>query len=96
MLVFTLRPSHRPLSEWFSNLFLCIDWNSLEDVAGYRKLKPRQKNLKKKGKKKKVPSEVEHCGTYFLSFVLFSLFVVSLAAASPDTPWLLSLPVPFA
>lgn len=96
MLVFALRPSHRPLSEWFSNLFLCIGWNSLEDVAGYRELKLRQKKSKKKKAKKKVPSEVEHCGTYFLSFVLFSLFVVSLAASSPDMPWLLSLPVPFA
>lgn len=63
-------------------------------MAGYRKQKPRQKNILKKAKKK--PSEVEHCGTYFLSFVLFCLFVVSLAASSPDMPWLLSLPVPFA
>lgn len=33
MLVLAVIPSHWPLSEWFSNLFSCLGWDSVEDIG---------------------------------------------------------------
>lgn len=75
MLVLAVRPSHRPLSEWFSNLFLCLGWNSLEDIGPScgclcKTKSQTTKPGKNQPKWKTVP--------YVFSFVLFCLFVLCL------------------
>jgi len=75
MLVLAVRPPHRPLSEWFSNLFLCLGWNSLEDIGPSCGCLCKTKS--QTTKQEKNLTKVEHC-TIFFSFVLFCLFVLCL------------------
>lgn len=70
MLVLAVRPSHRPLSEWFSNLFLCLGWDSVEDICPscvcLCKTTPHTtKSIKK-------PHKVEHCTIFFFPLLCFA------------------------
>lgn len=75
MLVLAVRPSHRPLSEWFSNLFLCLGWNSLEDIGPSCGCLCKTKSQTTKPEKPNQSGTLYHI---FFSFVLFCLFVLCL------------------
>lgn len=70
MLVLAVRPSHRPLSEWFSNLFLCLGWDSVEDTGPscvcLWKTNPHTT------KPIKPPNKVEHCTIFFSPLLCFA------------------------
>lgn len=76
MLVLAVRRSHRPLSEWFSNSFLCLGWNSLEDISPSCGCLCKRKPQTTKPEKKKQPKR--NTVPYFFPFVLFCLFVLGL------------------
>lgn len=75
MLVLAVRRSHRPLSEWFSNSFLCLGWNSLEDISPSCGCLCKTKSQTTKPEKNQPKWNTV---PYFFPFVLFCLFVLCL------------------